>query len=112
GVGGGHDDGLFVHVDTLADAGAPSPLGAGDRVELSSHNGGLAYIGSADVSTNRDLVLRDLNTALLQLRNDGTGSLTWSGDIAADAGAGVLNTLVIAGTHATPDGNGDGIADN
>ena len=106
---GGTSNQMVVWANTLADSGVASSLGAGSRVVLNSHEGGLIYTG-AGASTNRTLELAETNGAIQHLFNRGGGALTWTGAVTV-TGSG-LNTLRLGGTFASSELDGDGVADN
>ena len=113
-----------ISVDTFADAGLPSPIGAGTAISIGQPNGTtgrLRYTGTNDVSCNRAITVvaqpKNTNGGIIESATAGK-TLTLSGNVGVDlwtntptlqlagAGNGVLSGVLSGGMRVTMNGSG------
>ena len=117
------NDGV-IGVDTFADAGLPSPLGAGSLINIGQANGttgSLRYTGTNDASCNRAVTIiaqpTKTNGGIIENATAGT-TLTLSGNVSVDllantptlqltgVGNGVLSGVINGAMRVTMNGTG------
>jgi fibronectin-binding autotransporter adhesin len=89
-----------LDVASLADSGAPSPLGAGTTIQFSGQgtSGTLRYTGATDQATNRTLQIDATGGAI---DSSGAGALTFNGGATATETTSVALTFVSGSNVAT-----------